>query len=319
MTFVCKGRSYNRFLRIRKMKIDVENVLLKNTTLLSFASPEEKRMVPHGTGHFPSVDALEEAIRLVKAIVFPDFFDKQRNSATMRSYFIGTSIEHLYNVLSCEIGHGLKFDNTGLCDEMGTEAKNLALQFIDKLPEIKRLLYTDVEAMFNNDPAVDNFGEVILCYPVVQAMVHYRVAHALLTLGIPVLPRILTELAHSATGIDIHPGAQIGEYFAIDHGTGVVIGETCIIGNHVTLYQGVTLGAKNFSLDSHGHPMNIPRHPIIEDNVTIYSNSSILGRITVGHDSIIGGNVWLTHSVPAGSNIVQRRAVSMMFTDGLGI
>lgn len=304
---------------VKVMNMDVENVLLKNTTLLSFASPEEKRMIPHGTGHFPSVDMLKEAIRLIKMVVFPDFFDKQRNSATMRSYFIGTSIEHLYLLLSREIAHGLRFNNVGLCDESDTEAKDLALKFIDLLPEIKRLLYTDVEAMFNNDPAVDNYGEVILCYPVVNAMVNYRVAHALLTLGIPVIPRILTELAHSETGIDIHPGAQIGEYFAIDHGTGVVIGETCIIGNHVTLYQGVTLGAKNFSLDSQGHPINIPRHPIIEDNVTIYSNSSILGRITVGHDSVIGGNIWLTNSVPAGSTIVQRRAVPTTFIDGLGI
>lgn len=301
------------------MKPDVENVLLKNTTLLSFASPEEKRMIPHGTGQFPSVDSLKEGMRLVKEIVFPDFFDKQRNSATMRSYFIGTNVEKIYNLFIREIAFGLRFDNESLCDESETEAKNLALKFIDKLPEIKRLLYTDVEAMFNNDPAVDNFGEIILCYPVVQAMVNYRVAHALLTLGIPVIPRILTELAHSATGIDIHPGAEIGEYFAIDHGTGVVIGETCIIGNHVTLYQGVTLGAKNFSYDSQGHPVNVPRHPIIEDNVTIYSNSSILGRITVGRGSVIGGNIWLTHSVPPGSNIVQRRAVSMTFTDGLGI
>lgn len=141
-------------------------------------------------------------------------------------------------------------------------------------------------------------------------MIHYRVAHALLRLGIPVIPRILTELAHSATGIDIHPGAQIDEYFAIDHGTGVVIGETCVIGKHVTLYQGVTLGAKNFTLDSEGHPMNLPRHPILEDNVTVYSNSSILGRITVGHDSIIGGNIWLTYSVPAGSRILQSKAVA---------
>lgn len=301
------------------MLLDVENVLLKNTTLLSFASPEERRMIPHGSGHFPSVDSLKEGMRLIKAIIFPDFYDKQRNSATMRSYFIGTTLEHLYILLGCEIAHALRFNREGKCEGSDTEAKDLALKFIDYLPEIKRLIYTDVEAMYNNDPAVDNFGEVILCYPVVQAMVNYRVAHALLRLGIPVIPRILTELAHSETGIDIHPGAQIGEYFAIDHGTGVVIGETCIIGNHVTLYQGVTLGAKNFSLDSQGHPINVPRHPIIEDNVTIYSNSSILGRITVGRNSVIGGNVWLTTSVPEGSNIVQRRAVSMTFTDGLGI
>ncbi len=191
--------------------------------------------------------------------------------------------------------------------------------FIDSLPQIKRLLLTDVEAMFNNDPAVENFGEIILCYPVVQAMVHYRTAHSLLKLGIPVIPRIITELAHSDTGIDIHPGAQIGEHFSIDHGTGVVIGETCVIGNHVTLYQGVTLGAKNFSLDSNGRPVNIPRHPIIEDNVTIYSNATVLGRITIGRGSIVGGNIWLTYSVPPGSRILQRKAVATSFTDGLGI
>ena len=301
------------------MHQDIENILLKNTTLLSFASPEEKRMVPKGTGHFPSVDNLNEAIRLIRGVIFPDFYDRQRNSATMRSYFIGTQVERIYFILSSEIAHALRFTDVGLCDEANTEAKEYALRFIDKLPEIKRLLYTDVEAVFNNDPAVDNFGEVILCYPVVQAMVYYRVAHELLRVGIPMIPRILTELAHSATGIDIHPGAEIGEYFAIDHGTGVVIGETCIIGNHVTLYQGVTLGAKNFTFDEEGHPINLPRHPIIEDNVTIYSNSSILGRITVGKGSVIGGNVWLTNSVPPGSNIVQRKAIAQTFTDGLGI
>jgi serine O-acetyltransferase len=160
----------------------------------------------------------------------------------------------LYSLLVGQIGRGLLFDEERDEEEVKAEAERLALRFIDRLPEIKRLLFTDVEAIFNNDPAVRNYGEVIFCYPVVQAMVHYRMAHELLRMGIPVLPRIITELAHSATGIDIHPGATIGEYFSIDHGTGVVIGETCIIGNHVTLYQGVTLGAKNFSLDSHGHP-----------------------------------------------------------------
>ena len=135
----------------------------------------------------------------------------------------------------------------------------------------------------------------------------------------PVLPRIITEMAHSKTGIDIHPGAQIGEYFSIDHGTGVVIGETCIIGNHVTLYQGVTLGAKKFTYNENGTPVNTPRHPIIEDNVTIYSNSSILGRITIGHDTIVGGNIWLTESVRPYSKIVQQKAVSETFVDGAGI
>lgn len=237
----------------------------------------------------------------------------------MLKYYIGVHIDSLYTALKRQILSGLYFCGEKTPDEaLYNEADRLSLEFIDRLPTIKHLLYTDVEAMFNNDPAVDNYGEVIFCYPVIQAMLHYRVAHELLNLGVPVIPRIITELAHSATGIDIHPGAQIGEYFSIDHGTGVVIGETCIIGSHVTLYQGVTLGAKNFSLDSHGHPINIPRHPILEDNVTVYSNSTVLGRIRIGKGSIIGGNVWLTVSVPPNSRILQGKPIQDTFTDGLG-
>ncbi len=298
---------------------DTEDVLLKNIRLLSTPSAEELEIVPQVGGPLPSIESLRKMVELVKSIVFPGFFDKHQVDDQIRSYYIGVNMEMLFSLLKGQIGRGLLFDVEGDEEEVKDEASRLALRFIDRLPEIKRLLYTDVEAIFNNDPAVRNYGEVIFCYPVVQAMVHYRMAHELLQMGIPVLPRIITELAHSATGIDIHPGATIGEYFSIDHGTGVVIGETCIIGNHVTLYQGVTLGAKNFSLDSHGHPRNIPRHPIIEDNVTVYSNSTLLGRITVGHDSVIGGNVWLTHDVSPGSRVLQNKATTSMFIDGLGI
>lgn len=304
---------------ISENKKTSEEVLLKNIALLATPSEEEREIVPQAGGPLPSIESLRKMVELVKSIVFPGFFDKRQVDAQIRSYYIGVNVEMLYSLLVGQIGRGLLFDEDRDEEEVKAEAERLALCFIDRLPEIKRLLFTDVEAIFNNDPAVRNYGEVIFCYPVVQAMVHYRMAHELLRMGIPVLPRIITELAHSATGIDIHPGATIGEYFSIDHGTGVVIGETCIIGNHVTLYQGVTLGAKNFSLDSHGHPRNIPRHPIIEDNVTVYSNSSILGRITVGHDSIIGGNVWLTHDVAPGSHVLQNRATTSMFTDGAGI
>jgi serine O-acetyltransferase len=232
-------------------------------------------------------------------------------------------MEQLFTQLVKQIAHGLQFCED--CAAIRTkaqvydEAERLALEFIDALPEIKRLLYTDVESMFDNDPAAPNYGEVIFSYPVVNTMTHYRIAHKLHTLGVPVIPRIMTELAHSKTGIDIHPGAQIGEYFSIDHGTGVVIGETTIIGNHVTLYQGVTLGAKSFKYDENGNMLNVPRHPIIEDHVTIYSNASILGRITIGHHSIIGGNIWLTHSVPPHSRILQSKAIDAGFQDGAGI
>lgn len=302
------------------MKLNsTEEIFARNIALLSEFTPEEERMVPAGTGAFPSIDSLREVISLVKSIIFPDFFNRRRNSCVTRVHYIGVGVDKLYSLLRREIGNGLRFDDSRSNGDTEDIASKMAIDFIDSLPEIKRMLLTDVEAMFNNDPAVENFGEIILCYPVVHAMVHYRVAHSLLQLGIPVIPRIITELAHSDTGIDIHPGAQIGEYFSIDHGTGVVIGETCVIGKHVTLYQGVTLGAKNFSLDSNGRPVNIPRHPIIEDNVTIYSNATVLGRITIGRGSIVGGNIWLTYSVPPGSRILQRKAVATSFTDGLGI
>ena len=177
--------------------------------------------------------------------------------------------------------------------------------FWAEIPAITRLVNTDVDAVLHNDPAVTDRGEVILSYPLTYAMVHYRAAHVLYQLGVPRIPRMLTELAHSRTGIDIHPAAQIGEYFCIDHGTGVVIGETAIIGSHVVLYQGVTLGAKNFEYDAEGRPKDIPRHPILEDHVTVYSNTSILGRVRIGHDTVVGGNIWLTQDVPANSIVLQ--------------
>lgn len=185
--------------------------------------------------------------------------------------------------------------------------KELALpdEFWAQVPEISRLLQTDVDAVLHNDPAVTDRGEVILSYPLPFAIIHYRAAHALYLLDVPRIPRMLTELAHSRTGIDIHPAAQIADHFCIDHGTGVVIGETTIIGSHVVLYQGVTLGAKNFEYDEAGRPIDLPRHPILEDHVTVYSNTSILGRVRIGHDTVIGGNIWLTQDVPANSVVLQ--------------
>lgn len=298
--------------------LDAEAILLRNVDLLSEPAAREQGAVPQSDAPMPSVESLKVIIELVKSVVFPGFFDKKQVDKQIRSYYIGVNMEQLYSLLKGQIARGLLFAGD-IAEAVDARAESAALSFIDRLPEIKRLLYTDVEAMSNNDPAVRNYGEVIFCYPVVRAMTHYRVAHELLIMGVPVIPRIITELAHSSTGIDIHPGAVIGEYFSIDHGTGVVIGETSVIGNHVMLYQGVTLGAKNFQLDGDGHPMNIPRHPIIEDHVIIYSNSTVLGRVTVGHDSVIGGNVWLTNSVPPHSRILQRKAVGATFTGGLGI
>ena len=197
-------------------------------------------------------------------------------------------------------------------------SKDTATAFIKGLPEIKSLISKDVEAVAHIDPAVTDIKEIVFCYPAVTAMLHYRTAHLLYILGVPIIPRMLTEHAHSVTGIDIHPATTIGEYFAIDHGTGIVIGETSVIGNHVTLYQGVTLGAKNFHYGKDGLPLKEPRHPILEDGVTVYSNASILGRVTIGAGAVIGGNVWLTHSVAPGSKVLQGKTQET-FSGGAGI
>ena len=194
-----------------------------------------------------------------------------------------------------------------------------ARRLLEMLPELRRRLGTDVRAVCDGDPAASGCEEVILCYPALVAMTHYRLAHALWESGVPILPRMITERAHSMTGIDIHPGAVIGDSFSIDHGTGVVIGETCIIGSHVRLYQGVTLGAKSFKFDDEGHILREARHPILEDRVVVYSNSSILGRVRIGHDSVIGGNVWQTTDLAPHSRVIQGRATISTFENGGGI
>ena len=286
------------------------DILQKNVHLLSRLTEQEVRMMPAVEAPLPSVEHVERIVRLVKSIMFPDYFNKRQSDESIRSYYIGNYMVELQRLLIKQIAHGLQFCDD--CTDLHNReivyacAEETALKFIDALPEIKRLLYTDVQAMFDNDPAIDT-------------MIHYRIAHKLHELKVPVIPRIITEQAHSKTGIDIHPGATIGEYFAIDHGTGVVIGETTIIGNHVTLYQGVTLGAKSFKYDEQGNMLNVPRHPIIEDHVTIYSNASVLGRITIGHHSTIGGNIWLTHGIPPYSRILQSKAVDVSYDGGLGI
>ena len=292
--------------------VKLADIIKKNIETLCECKCGEYERIRQAEGQsLPNMTKLKEIVSIVKEIVFPGFFSEAGSNVSTQKYHLGMQMVKLNALLTEQIRNGLLFFSDRGADTSDSEnAEALALSFIEKIPELKRLLGTDVQAMFDNDPAAKSPGEVIICYPSIQAMIHYRVAHELLLLSIPVLPRIITELAHSETGIDIHPGAQIGEYFSIDHGTGVVIGETAIIGNHVNLYKGVTLGAKNFVLDESGNPINVPRHPIIEDNVVIYSNATVLGRITIGHDSVIGGNVWLTNSVPPHSRIVHQKASS---------
>jgi serine O-acetyltransferase len=294
------------------------DVLKKSARILLGNDVPEYKHIPHPASPLPCVSRISELMEIMKAVLFPGFFGGDHISEDTQEYYMGVYMEKLYFVLNEQIHTVLCCFNSNDASPVRSSSE-LTLSFMDKLPEIKRLLATDVKAVYEGDPAATSHIEVIFCYPAIRAMVHYRVAHELLLMGVPVLPRIITELAHSATGIDIHPGARIGEYFSIDHGTGVVIGETCIIGNHVSLYQGVTLGARNFIYGSEGMPLNVPRHPILEDNVVVYSNSTILGRITIGHDTIIGGNIWQVYSVPPHSRIVQKKATTSTFSDGLGI
>lgn len=256
----------------------------------------------------PSQQTLEEIIQLCRAVLFPGYYGKSTLNAVTVRYHIGMEVERLFTLLTGQVQAGLCFSDQEALEPGGpgchAKAEGIAAAIIALLPQIRRTLATDVEAAYLGDPAAQNYGEVISCYPVIKALTCYRVAHELHRLDVPLIPRIITEIAHSETGIDIHPGAVIGDHFTIDHGTGVVIGATCIIGSHVKLYQGVTLGARSFPLDAQGHPVkNNPRHPILEDDVIVYSNATILGRVTIGRGATVGANQWVTHDVPAGQTV----------------
>lgn len=314
---------------IRMGRPDFTNTLTQTVRLLSEQRTLKGLCHHHRDGYpLPSGKVLEEIVELVRAIIFPGYFGHSSVNTRTIEYYIGVNVERLHKLLADQVTAGLCFatgngedgcgdrdgedDGTQKLSAAARKAQQTATNVVARLPELRRMLATDVEAAYHGDPAARNYGEIISCYPVIKALTNYRFAHELLAEGVPLIPRMLTEMAHSETGIDIHPGATIGHHFTIDHGTGVVIGATCVIGDNVMLYQGVTLGAKNFTLDESGHPIDLPRHPIIEDNVTIYSNSSVLGRITIGHDTVIGGNVWVTHDVPPHSRLLQHRAATEM-------
>lgn len=299
---------------------DVSRELASTVKQLSNLEEDDRSLTTLCPNGLPSLKNVKEIIALLWKVIFPELFCERTAIVSKMEYRIGIATEQLFQLLQEEIAIGLSCQGEpGKPEPTPSQANTLAAEVVATLPELKRKLYTDIHAIMRKDPAAGNEVEIILCYPSVRAMLHHRLAHLLFSKNIPYLPRIISELAHSQTGIDIHPGANIGEFFAIDHGTGVVIGETCVIGNFVTIYQGVTLGAKSFRYDEEGVPMNVPRHPIIEDNVTIYSNASVLGRITIGHDTVIGGNVWVTENVPPYSRVLQGIARSESFVDGAGI
>lgn len=305
-------------------KQEITQILTKAVQALSDFSSESMVYAPKHGRSMPSIDALSEITENLRSIIFPGYFGKSRITSQNLPHYIGVNIDRTFHLLSEQIYRGMCFANieneNAYCDTNEHKAHEITAYFFKKLPQIRESLIADVKSTYNGDPAANSFGAIIYSYPGLKATTNYRIANALLKLNVPLIPRILTEMAHSETGIDINPGAEIGHSFTMDHGTGIVIGETCIIGNNVKLYQGVTLGAKSFPLDKNGNPIKgIPRHPIVEDNVVIYAQATILGRITVGKNSVIGGNVWLTKDVAPDSKILQSATRDMSFENGAGI
>jgi serine O-acetyltransferase len=257
----------------------------------------------------PSRESIVQIIEILQEIIFPGYFGKKGLDSFSIKYHVGDSLETVYEMLFREIYRGIRHEcrlAESICSHCEDIAENQAVNFLEKVPAIRYALASDVEAAYDGDPAAKSSDEIIFSYPCIFAIMVYRIAHELQLQGIPLLPRIMTEFAHSETGIDIHPGAKIGKHFFIDHGTGVVIGETTEIGQNVKLYQGVTLGALSFPKDEMGNIVrNKKRHPTIEDDVVIYAGATVLGGDTlIGKGSIIGGNVWLTHSVPPGTKVL---------------
>ncbi|WP_018605591.1 serine O-acetyltransferase EpsC [Uliginosibacterium gangwonense] len=283
----------------------------------------QQRKHEYGGRDLPSRDSLQQTMLALRGALFPMRLGPADLRQESEDFYVGHTLDVALNTLLTQVRLELRYATrqtpVGLT-AVELQSVSIVRDFATSLPQIRRLLDTDVEAAFRGDPAARSVDEVLLCYPGVVAMIHHRIAHRLHRLGVPLLARIVSELAHSETGIDIHPGAQIGPGFFIDHGTGVVIGETAIIGRNVRIYQAVTLGAKRFTSDESGAlHKGEARHPIVEDDVVIYAGATVLGRVTIGKGSVIGGNVWLTRSVSPGSNVTQANSQHEVLTQGGGI
>ena len=265
-----------------------------------------------GGRELPSAEVLDAVIEGLRGALFPLRLGPPDLRQEAEDFYVGhtlhTQLHALHGQIQLELRYAARHtvQTAAREDGLAKRASELTRQFALSLPEIRRLLDSDVLAAFEGDPAASSVDEVLLCYPGIAAMIHHRIAHRLYRLGVPLLARMVAELAHAQTGIDIHPGAQIGPGLFIDHGTGVVIGETAVIGARVRIYQAVTLGARSVPVDAEGHAQKgLPRHPIVEDDVVIYAGATILGRITLGQGATIGGNVWVTRSVPPGTQVTQ--------------
>lgn len=271
----------------------------------------------------PSRKALVRIVESLSTALFPNRLGSRELAVDGVDYFVGhtldVTLDDLVEEILCEL-HFVSGQTEAPANDQRQKAVSIVREFASRLPSIRALLESDIQAAFEGDPAARSSDEILACYPGVTAVMHHRMAHTLYSLGAPLVARIIAEIAHSTTGIDIHPGAQIQGSFFIDHGTGVVIGETAIIGQRVRLYQAVTLGAKRFAVDDNGMLVKgNARHPIVEDDVVIYAGATILGRITIGKGSVIGGNVWVTRSVPPGSNITQAKTRNDEHDGGSGI
>jgi serine O-acetyltransferase len=286
-------------------------------------SEREARGEHAGRRSLPSRPALLGLTEQLRAILFPAHFGAPAELDDGVDAFVRATLTTTLPALAEQVRRALHFAcpvSTASCPSCDQRVDAIVAAFLEQLPELRAVLGTDVRAAYEGDPAASSVDEALFCYPGVAAIIHHRLAHALHALGVPLIPRIVAEISHGATGIDIHPAASIGASFFIDHGTGVVIGETTRIGARVRLYQGVTLGARSFPVDEAGQVRKgIPRHPIIEDDVVIYAGATILGRVRIGRGSTIGGNVWLTRDVPPRSRITQALARNESFENGSGI
>lgn len=271
----------------------------------------------------PNPDVVAAVVKKLYAALFPRHGGGQNGSDDGLDYFVGHTLNSALQALKALLTQEFRFTLVRTNQENADADRAVATvlqEFAEYLPDVREAVLGDVRAAYDGDPSAKSTEEILLSYPGIKAIYHHRVAHKLFQLNAPIVARIVAEYSHSVTGIDIHPGAQIGGSFFIDHGTGVVIGETAVIGDRVRLYQAVTLGAKRFSVEENGSlTKGQPRHPVIEDDVVIYAGATILGRVTIGRGSTIGGNIWLTRSVPPFSNIVQAQARSETFDGGAGI
>ena len=288
----------------------LEQVVAELRTARAQWRAAQHRQAEPGSRELPSRDILTDITHALRAALFPLRLGPPDLRPAGEDFYVGHTLDRALNALlgqvRLELHFVLRHKSGNLDAQIDHKARGIVREFAIRLPQIRRLLDSDVESAYLGDPAARSVDEILLCYPGIVAIMHHRLAHALYRLGVPLLARIVAELAHAETGIDIHPGAQIGRGFFIDHGTGVVIGETAVIGERVRLYQAVTLGARRFETDDSGAlRKGGPRHPVVEDDVVIYAGATLLGRITIGRGSSIGGNVWLTRSVPPGSAITQ--------------